>query len=231
MDEHRSHSRKAGCRATRSARQREASDAACHGDQRFGLPEAAVLSKRNFDEAKAALAPVIATAPIEVTIVGDVDENAAIAAVASTFGALPERKLSDSVAPALRKVSFRSDRSPILLTHEGPQDKALVESVWPTTDDSNFREAVGVEVLKDVLDLMLTESVREKLGDSYGVSLAEQHVGNLPGLRLSFGRGCGRPRQDRRGPEGDHRRGRRAPQQAGQRRSARPREKPGARQG
>jgi zinc protease len=153
-----------------------------NGDQRFGLPEAAVLSKRNFDEAKAALAPVIATAPIEVTIVGDVDENAAIAAVASTFGALPERKLSDSVAPALRKVSFRSDRSPILLTHEGPQDKALVESVWPTTDDSNFREAVGVEVLKDVLDLMLTESVREKLGDSYGVSLASNMSETYPGF-------------------------------------------------
>ena len=153
-----------------------------NGDQRFGLPDAGVLSKRNFDEAKAALDPVIASAPIEITLVGDVDENAAIAAVASTFGALPERKLSDPVAPALKKVSFRSDRSPIVLTHEGPQDKALIESVWPTTDDSNFRETVGVEVLKDVLDLMLTESVREKLGDSYGVSLASNMSETFPGF-------------------------------------------------
>lgn len=44
--------------------------------------------------------------------------------------------------------------------------------MWPTTDDSNYREVVGVGLLKDVLDLMLTDSVREKLGDSYGVSLA-----------------------------------------------------------
>jgi zinc protease len=141
------------------------------GDQRFGLPEATVLSKRNFDEAKAALAPVIASAPIEITIVGDVDETAAIAAVASTFGALPERKLSDPISADVKKASFRTDRSPIVLTHDGPQDKALVEAVWPTTDDSNYREVIGVEMLKDVLDLMLTESVREKLGDSYGVSL------------------------------------------------------------
>jgi zinc protease len=153
------------------------------GDQRFGLPDAAALSRRNFEEAKAALAPAIASGPIEITIVGDVDENAAIATVASTFGALPERKLGDPVAPALKKVSFRGDRSPILLAHEGPQDKALVESVWPTTDDSNFREAVGVEVLKDVLDLMLTESVREKLGDSYGVSLAS----NMSEVYKGFG--------------------------------------------
>ena len=142
------------------------------GDQRFGIPTAAVLSKRTFDEAKAALAPVIASAPIEVTIVGDVDEKAAIAAVASTFGALPIRKLSDTIDPALTRVSFRADRSPIILTHEGPQDKAIVESVWPTTDDSNYREVVGLDVLKDVLNLMLTDSVRETLGDSYGVSVS-----------------------------------------------------------
>ena len=142
------------------------------GDQRFGMPEAAVLTKRNFDEAKTALAPVIASAPIEITIVGDVDEKAAIAAVASTFGALPERKLSDPLSADVKKASFRADRSPIVLTHDGPEDKALVEAVWPTTDDSNYREVIGVEMLKDVLDLMLTESVREKLGDSYGVSLS-----------------------------------------------------------
>jgi zinc protease len=146
------------------------------------MPDGAILSKRNFDEAKAALAPVIASAPIEITVVGDVDENAAIAAVASTFGALPTRKLADAVAPDMTKVSFRADRSPIVLTHDGPQDKALVEAVWPTTDDSNFRETVGLQVLKDVLDLMLTESVREKLGDSYGVSLASNQSETFKGF-------------------------------------------------
>ena len=142
------------------------------GDERFGMPDAAVLSKRNFDEAKAALAPVIASAPIEITIVGDVDENAAISAVASSFGALPARKPGSLAVAGARKAAFRTDRSPIVLTHDGPQDKAMVEAVWPTADDSNYREVVGVELLKDVLDLMLTDSVREKLGDSYGVSLS-----------------------------------------------------------
>ena len=103
-----------------------------------------MLSKRNFDEAKAALAPVIASAPIEITIVGDVDENAAIAAVAASFGALPTRKLIDPVSADARKASFRADRSPIVLTHEGPEDKAMVEAVWPTTDNSNYREVVGL---------------------------------------------------------------------------------------
>ena len=152
------------------------------GDQRFGMPDAAVLSKRSFDEAKAALAPVIASAPIEITIVGDVDENAVIKAVAASFGALPTRKLSDSVPADVRTASFRADDSPIVLTHDGPQDKAMVESVWPTTDDSNYREVIGVELLKDVLNLMLTDSVREKLGDSYGVSLSSQMSDTFKGF-------------------------------------------------
>jgi zinc protease len=152
------------------------------GDQRFGMPDAAVLSKRNFDEAKAALAPVIASAPIEITIVGDVDENAAIAAVASTFGALPTRNASSLATADARKASFRTDRSPIVLTHEGPSDKALVEAVWPTTDDSNFREVIGVQLLKDVLNVMLTDSVREKLGDSYGVSLSSSMSDTFKGF-------------------------------------------------
>jgi zinc protease len=152
------------------------------GDQRFGMPKAAVLSKRTFDEAKAALAPVIASGPIEITLVGDVDEKAAIAAVASTFGALPARKLDDTIDPAAAKASFRADRSPIVLTHDGPEDKAMVEAVWPTTDDSDYREVVGVELLKDVLDLMLTDSVREKLGDSYGVSLSSNMSDTFKGF-------------------------------------------------
>jgi zinc protease len=142
------------------------------GDTRFGVPDEAVLSRRNFAEAKAALEPVIASAPIEITLVGDVDEDAAIAAVASTFGALPPRELEDPVPADVRKAVFRSDRTPIVLTHNGPEDKALVEAVWPTADDSDYREEIGVELLKDVLNLMLTDSVREKLGDSYGVSLS-----------------------------------------------------------
>ncbi len=142
------------------------------GDERFGLPDAAVLSKRNFAEAKAALAPVIASAPIEITVVGDIDENQIVSAVASSFGALPARELEEPVATDIRKAAFRTERSPIVLTHDGPKDKAMVEAVWPTTDDSDYREELGVELLKDVLDLMLTDSVREKLGDSYGVSLS-----------------------------------------------------------
>ena len=143
-----------------------------NGDWRFGVPDAATLSKRSFAEARAALAPVIATAPIEIGIVGDVNEAAAVAAVAQSFGALPARAPAAPAYADARKAGFRADRSPIDLTHEGPADQALVAAYWPTDDDADYRREVGMALLAGVLDLMLTESVREELGASYGVSVS-----------------------------------------------------------
>jgi zinc protease len=153
-----------------------------NGDARFGMPSADALQKLSFAEAKAALAPVIETAPIEVTIVGDIDEQAAIDAVAATFGAVGARKLDENRAPGAVKAAFRSDTSPIKLTHDGPADQAVVEAAWPTDDDRDFHKEVAMDLLKDALDLKLTEKVREALGDSYGVSLQSVMSKIFPGF-------------------------------------------------
>lgn len=141
-------------------------------DWRFGIPDSAVLKQRNFDEAKAVLASLAKNAPIEIGIVGDIDEAAAIAAVAKSFGALPPRPAEAPDYAKARKASFRKARDPITLTHEGPVDQAMVAAVWPTDDDSDYRREITAGLVAEVLDLMLTESVREQLGASYGVSVA-----------------------------------------------------------
>ena len=140
-------------------------------DWRFGVPPTSELAKRNLAGAKTLLAPMTASAPIEIGIVGDIDEAAAIKAVAQSFGALPARSATQQVAPGARIAQFRSDTAPILLKHSGGQDQALVAAAWPTDDDKDFRKAIGMSLLGEVMDLMLTDSVREELGASYGVSV------------------------------------------------------------
>ena len=153
------------------------------GDWRFGVPDAAVLSQRSFDEARAILTPLLSNAPIEIGIVGDVDEDAAIAAVVKSFGALPSRTVASPAYTEARKAAFRTDRSPILLTHGGPADQALVAAYWPTDDDSDYRREAGLGLLAQVLDLMLTESIREQLGASYGVAVSS----NMSDVFTDFG--------------------------------------------
>jgi len=140
-------------------------------DWRFGVPPTAELAKRNLAGARALLAPMTASAPIEIGIVGDIDEATAIKAVAQSFGALPVRAQSQQLPSGARTAHFRSDTSPILLTHSGGQDQALVAAAWPTDDDKDFRKEIGLSLLGEVMDLMLTDSVREELGASYGVSV------------------------------------------------------------
>ncbi len=155
-------------------------------DGRFGLAPADELLKRNFDEARPLLAGMIASAPIEVGVVGDIDEALAIKAVAESFGALPARAAAAPDYAAARKATFRADRAPILLTHSGGADQALVGAAWPTDDDTDYRAVVGMSLLKDVMSLMLTETVREQLGASYGVSVASTMSDTYDGFGYMF---------------------------------------------
>ncbi|HET7709148.1 MAG TPA: insulinase family protein [Sphingomicrobium sp.] len=157
-------------------------------DPRFSFPEAAVLSARTLDEARTILTPLLARAPIEIGIVGDVDEAAAIDAVAKSFGALPMR---DPAAPDYRQerqAGFRQSLAPVRLTHGGPADQAVLVAAWGTTDDDDQRETVGLVLLADVLRLELTDKLREELGDTYTVAVSSASSDIYDGygyLRLS----------------------------------------------
>lgn len=48
----------------------------------------------------------------------------------------------------------------------------MAGAVWHTDDDRDFRTEVGMDVVANVLELMLTDTVREKLGASYGASVS-----------------------------------------------------------
>jgi zinc protease len=152
-------------------------------DGRFGIPNAAVLGRRNMTEARTLLAAAGADAPIEIGIVGDVDEQLAIDAVATSFAALPPRAEGPKWAQA-RQVSVRDDRRPVVLPHQGPADQAMVAAIWPTDDDRDYRKVVGLGLLASLLELKLSETVREQLGATYGVNVDSAMSDTFTGLGL-----------------------------------------------
>ncbi|QDP18805.1 M16 family metallopeptidase [Sphingomonas xanthus] len=153
------------------------------GDLRFGAPPAAELMKRNLAEAQAVLKQLAATAPIEIGIVGDIDEEAAIRAVAESFGALPARAATTPDYREARQAALRPELAPIELVHNGALDKALVAALWPTDDDDNYRREIGMIMLAKALDLILTDAIREQLGASYGVNVGS----NMSDVYEGFG--------------------------------------------
>ena len=140
------------------------------GDTRYGLASEENLLKRNFAELRSVTMRAFSEGAIEIGIVGDIDEQAAIDTVARTFGALPTRLADPLEFDAARQVKFPADRAPITLTHAGLPDKALAMVYWPTDSRADQKTNSTQSLLRSVMRLKLTETLREELGATYSPS-------------------------------------------------------------
>ena len=134
-------------------------------DGRMGV-DPATLAQRTLQELEAAIEPQLSAGPVEVALVGDFDEDAAIAAFAKTLGALPPRP-ARAAAPAGAPFAFAEDRSPRVLRHEGAADQGYVALNWPTTDGRDLRSTLTRELLAAVIQIRVLEKLREELGATY----------------------------------------------------------------
>ncbi|MEL7446878.1 MAG: insulinase family protein [Pseudomonadota bacterium] len=140
------------------------------GDPRFTLqPEKAYLD-RSFEKLKSDTGDRMINGAIELALVGDFDPDTAIAAVASTLGALPMREANFNPREEARTRPFTDKRGQVIITHTGEQDQALVRQTWPTTDDSDLTETLRLALLNRVVRLKLQEQLREDLGQAYSPS-------------------------------------------------------------
>jgi zinc protease len=161
------------------------------GDARDALPSPDVVAGWTNDELKAEITRGLSTGPINVTMVGDVTVEDAIASVASTFGALPARAARAQPAPGADQKRFPAPSGqPIELTHTGPAEQALALVAWPTTDAIGDRtEARQVSLLSQVLRLRVLEEIREKQALAYSPGVSSQASDVFPDYGLMMVQG------------------------------------------
>lgn len=141
------------------------------GDPRYGFPSEAETDAVDLDDVRAFLGPALESAPIEIAVVGDFEEQAVIDAIAATLGALPPRADNWPDYPENRILEFpEATAEPVLLTHNGGDDQALVNVYWPTTDDSDVRASRVIRLMRAVMALKLTERLREREAFTYSAS-------------------------------------------------------------
>jgi zinc protease len=150
------------------------------GDPRFGLPPKEDMLKRNLDEVKAWVAPELAHGAIEIAIVGDMDVDATIAAVAQTLGALPQRTPKPEL-PHAKQVKFPAE--PFLREYKIDTEipKGVVALYWPTTDGRKVQRARRLHMLSEVFSDRLRIKVREELGDAYSPGVGSSASDIFPG--------------------------------------------------
>nr|WP_247712116.1 M16 family metallopeptidase [Qipengyuania qiaonensis] len=137
------------------------------GNPRFGIPAEGELVGVTLGGARELVSQQFASAPIEISVVGDFDSDAVIEAVASSFGALPQRAASLESWDSARLAHFTSNRGERVLTHAGAPDQALAMTYWPTTDDDDAQEEATMQLLATVMRLEMLDRIREELGASY----------------------------------------------------------------
>lgn len=142
-------------------------------DGRYAPATPADRTALTLDRFRAVWAPRLAAGPIEVLLFGDVDAQAAIAAVAGTFGALPARQPTEPLA-ANRVLAFPAPvASPVRIDHDGPIEQAAAVIAWPTGGGlARIREGRQLEMLARIINDRLFEKLRSIDGAAYTPSAA-----------------------------------------------------------
>ncbi|WP_293828649.1 M16 family metallopeptidase [uncultured Brevundimonas sp.] len=163
--------------------QRDASGLLAGGDVRETTPTAEQVAAIQIEDVRNGARSALAQGPVEITVVGDVDIDAVIAAVGSTFGALPARGPQPTPPAGSTERRFPAPTAaPVQLHHTGPAEQALGFVAWPTTDQVRDRKtARQLSILADVLQLRLNDEIREKQGLAYSPSAGSTASSVFPG--------------------------------------------------
>ncbi|KQY28301.1 hypothetical protein ASD38_16595 [Caulobacter sp. Root487D2Y] len=133
-------------------------------------PPRDVMARLRSSDIERVFKPILTTAPIELTIVGDIDEASAVREASLTFGALPPRPTAarERVQPGFLRYPETSV-TPIHIEHRGQPDKAAAQLSWPLYVSTPERrpEEYTLKLLAAVFDTALRRRVREELGKTY----------------------------------------------------------------
>jgi zinc protease len=137
-------------------------------DPRFTLAPFETINAADFAQLKTALGDALLKNRLEIALVGDIDEEAAIASVARTFGAMPRRETVGSDFADAVQSSWSQASGSFDIPHKGEANQLGWRRVWTTTDDSDQKVAQGMDLLARIVTLRLIDELREKLGATYG---------------------------------------------------------------
>ncbi|HWK34774.1 M16 family metallopeptidase, partial [Sphingomonas sp.] len=150
------------------------------GDQRWGTPTREQIEQLDAAGFRALWEPLLGEGPIEVQIFGDMKTDAAIDAVARTFGALKPRKAAPPVSPG---ASFPAHVAhPVVRTHTGRDTQAAAVIAWPTGGGiEGLSEGRRIEVLAAIFRDRLLDQLRSQAGISYTPNVDSSWPVGMPG--------------------------------------------------
>ncbi|VVS93838.1 M16 family metallopeptidase [Desulfoluna spongiiphila] len=129
---------------------------------RFGYPDTS-LEGIDFDAVKGFVMPALGGAPLELSVVGDMDVEEVVSLCGQWLGALPRRAPE---AASEHGLTFPAGER-LDLSVDSAIDKAVVTVAWPTTGMGDIHTVRRLSILGSLFSERLRETVRENLGAAY----------------------------------------------------------------
>lgn len=120
---------------------------------------------------------------VEVTIVGDLSEEAVLRSMSRTLGSLAMRAAT-KVTDAPKPVKVTAPAGFTRIEFVGEQNIGLVVGTWPIGNAQQVRDQAALQLLGKILELRVRTEVREKLGLAYSPSAEFQPYDGFPGFAL-----------------------------------------------
>ncbi|MEW5735450.1 MAG: insulinase family protein [Thermodesulfobacteriota bacterium] len=150
-------------------------------DPRFGMPDRDVFFRLTDQDVADWVRPALTGAPLELSLVGDLDVEKMIALAEAYLGALPSR--SGTEKPADMKIGFPSGRS-LDLSVPTELTKGVLQVAYRTTDMWDIGRTRRLAMLGEVFSERLRENVREKEGLTYSPQAWNEPSKAYPGYGL-----------------------------------------------
>ncbi|MFT7670035.1 MAG: zinc protease [Planctomycetota bacterium] len=155
------------------------------GDPRFGTPSEEQAAAVKMRDIRKWLDPSLRSAALEISLIGDLDIDEAIAIAARTFGKLPERQTWRALDERrIAPTPVAGMRQTHEIETEVPKSFVLLAFPIPDGMESNLRR--GFNVLTGIVNDRLRLEIRERLGYSYSPRARVDQSRTYPGVGMLY---------------------------------------------
>jgi zinc protease len=163
-------------------------------DSRFGVASEKKLASYEIRDAKKWLSRELSKGPIELSIVGDFNQQEIIPELLNTFGALPRRGSLPDDIDELREINFPKAPASKTYTYETKIPQGVAIAIWKTKGlRGNQPEFRRLNILASILGDRLREEIREKLGASYSPNAGADGSDALDDMGYIAAQSVGKP--------------------------------------
>jgi len=139
------------------------------GDPRLKSLTAEEVNAIRAEAAQKWLEGILAAAPIEAAIVGDMDRNEMLRLAQEYFGALPKRPRTDPELLKLRTVNIANGPFEARIEVPTITPRAVVLTGWRGANLSEVKDRRTLDLAAQILSSRMNEEIREKRGLTYSV--------------------------------------------------------------